>query len=223
VLDFPGVTVSPTRCEPAEVGVSLQNMAGTTRTNGVDFGVTVSLNGDTFGGGEKDWGTVSFGAEGTYTLTYDVPRNAILEDVIAQGVIDCDGSSLDASCSVVGNRNSNNLAPPVPRLRMNLPVSWVHYGHAASFTAHYISAIEDDSENGHKGDFSGSIDAFFTMDAQYGYTIEDWVGDALTFRVGVTNLTDQDPPIVTTETTGFEAMLHDPRGRLVYAKMISEF
>jgi iron complex outermembrane receptor protein len=223
--DFPGVVVSSSLagCKVAEVGVSLENTPGTTLTNGFDFGTTISLTGETFGGGPKDWGTVSFGAEGTYTLTYDVPRNALLEDVIEQGIVECDGSSPDASCSVAGNRNSNNLAPPVPRLRMNFPVSWVHEGHAASFIAHYISALEDDSEAGHAGDFSGSVDAFFTMDANYGYTIKDWVGTALTFRVGVNNLADQDPPIVTTEQTGFEAMAHDPRGRLVYAKMISEF
>jgi len=225
VTDFPGVVVSQSLagCSVGEVGVSLENTAGTTVTNGIDFGTTIALTGETFGGGPKDWGTVSFGAEGTYTLSYDVPRSALLEDVIEQGIVECDGSSPDASCSVAGNRNSNNLAPPVPRLRMNFPVSWVHEGHAASFIAHYISALEDDSENGHRGDFSGSVDAFFTMDAQYGYTIKDWVGDALTFRVGVNNLADQDPPVVTTETTGFEAMVHDPRGRMVYAKMISEF
>lgn len=223
VTDFPGIVVDEATCSVGEVGVSLQNTPGTTRTNGLDFGMTVSLSGETFGGGAKDWGTVSFGAEGTYTLSYDVPRSAILAAVVEQGIIECDGSSPDASCSVVGNRNFNNLAPPVPRLRMNFPVSWVHEGHAASFIAHYVSALEDDHDAGRSGDFSGSIDAFVTMDAQYGYTIKDWVGDALTFRVGVTNLLDQDPPVVTTETAGFEPMLHDPRGRLVYAKMISEF
>jgi outer membrane receptor protein involved in Fe transport len=61
------------------------------------------------------------------------------------------------------------------------------------------------------------------MDLQYGYTIQDWIGAGLTLRVGVTNLLDQDPPIVTTETTGFDPMMHDPRGRLFYAKLISEF
>jgi outer membrane receptor protein involved in Fe transport len=102
-------------------------------------------------------------------------------------------------------------------------VVWVYEGHAASFIAHYISPLHDDNDSGRTGDFSGNIDAFFTMDAQYGYTIKDWVGNALTLRVGVINLADQAPPIVTTARWGYEPLLYDPRGRMVYAKLLGEF
>ena len=61
-----------------------------------------------------------------------------------------------------------------------------------------------------------------TMDLQYGYTVEDWFGDALTVRVGASNLLDQDPPAVA-DQRGFETEIHDPRGRIVYAQLISEF
>ena len=223
VTDFPGVVVDPTTCSVSEVQVHEQNTRGTTLTNGIDFGATVNLTGKTFGGSKDDWGTLSVGAQGTYTLAYDIPRNAVLPGVIAQGIIKCDGQDADSACSVVGNRNFNNLAPPLPALRATFPLSWLYAGHAASFTAHYLGPLKDDHDAGRPGDFSGSIDAFFTMDLQYGYTIKDWIGESLTFRAGVANLTDQDPPVVTTETTGFDPMLHDPRGRLVYAKLISEF
>jgi outer membrane receptor for ferrienterochelin and colicin len=223
VTDSPGVIVDPATCSVKEVDVSQQNTRGTTLTNGLDFGTTVSLNGTTFGGSAEDWGTLSFGMQGTYTLTYDVPRNTLLPAVITQGIFKCDGNAPDSACSVVGNRNSNNLAPPLPRFRANFPVSWLYAGHAASFIAHYTGPLQDDNDSGHPGTFSGSIDSFFTMDLQYGYTIKNWIGNALTVRVGVINLTDQAPPIVTTSRWGYEPLLHDPRGRLLYAKLVSEF
>jgi len=231
-LNFPGIhaATSAAGCTPnstgliSEIDVAQENTEGTTLTNGLDFGVIVSLTGETFGGSTQDWGTLSFGAEGTYTLTYEIPRHAILPDVVTQGVIECDGNAPDSACDVVGNRNFNNLAAPLPALRVNFPVTWLHQGHAASFIAHYMGPLEDDHDGAHRGDFTSEpIDPFFTMDLQYGYTIKDWVGDALTLRLGVNNLADQDPPPVLSETAGFEPMLHDPRGRLVYAKLISEF
>jgi outer membrane receptor protein involved in Fe transport len=223
VLDAPGVVVDPATCSVAEIDVQQQNTKGNTITNGFDFGATVNLSGKTFGGSVDDWGTVSVGAQGTYTLTFDLPRNQISEAIINQGVIKCDGTSPTSSCSVVGNRNSNNVAPPLPRLRANFPVSWAYKNHAASFIAHYIGPLQDDSDSGRPGQYAAHIAAFVTMDLQYAYTIKDWVGKSLTVRVGVRNLADQAPPAVTTETTGFEPMLYDPRGRLLYAKLVAEF
>ncbi|MET0388984.1 MAG: TonB-dependent receptor, partial [Polyangiales bacterium] len=223
VLDFPGVIVDPSTGSVSEIQVMQQNTRGTTRTNGIDFGATLNLSGKTFGGTVDDWGTLSVGAQGTYTLTYDLPRNAVLSAVIDQGIIECNGSSPTASCSVLGNRNSNNIAPPLPRLRVNLPVSWLYGGHALSFIARYLGPLADDSDAGRSGNFRGEIDAFFTMDLQYSYTFENWIGEATTLRVGVVNVADTDPPVVTTETTGYEPMLHDPRGRVVYAKLITKF
>jgi iron complex outermembrane receptor protein len=223
VLDFPGVVVDPRTGAVSEIQVSQQNTQGTTLTNGFDFGLTVNLSGKTFGGSADAWGTLSFGAQGTYTLTYDLPRNAVLPAVIDQGIVQCNGSSATSSCNVLGNRNSNNIAPPVPRLRANFPVSWQYGGHAASFIARYIGALADDSDAGRAGNFRGQIAPFFTMDLQYAYTFKDWIGETTTLRVGVINLVDSDPPVVRTETTGYEPMLHDPRGRVLYAKLITKF
>ena len=211
-------------CSLSEVQVLTTNTAGRTITDGLDFGVTINLTGKTFGGSVEDWGTLSFGAEGVYTLAFDVPRHTVLPALIQQGIIECDGTAPDSSCAMVGNRNVNNqVAPPLPALRANFPVSWLYAGHALSFHGHYIGPVKDDHDAGRSGNYRGEIDAFFTMDLQYGYTIKDWVGEALILRVGVANITDQDPPVVTTETAGFDPMLHDPRGRLLYAKLISEF
>jgi iron complex outermembrane receptor protein len=223
VLDYPGVIVDPTTGSVSEIQVSQQNTRGTTLTNGFDFGATVHLNGKTFGGSADAWGTISIGAQGTYTLSYDLPRNAVLPTVIDQGIIKCSGTSSTSSCSVLGNRNSSNIAPPLPRLRANFPISWSYKGHAVSFIGRYLGSVEDDSDAGRAGNFRGHIAAFFTMDLQYGYTIKDWIGEDVTVRIGVINLADADPPIVTTETTGYDPLLHDPRGRLVYAKLISKF
>jgi outer membrane receptor protein involved in Fe transport len=203
--------------------VSQQNTPGSTVTDGFDFGLTVNLTGKTFGGSVDDWGVLSLGAEGTYTLTYDLPRNAVLPAVIEQGIVKCDGTSPESACSVVGNRNSSNIAPPVPRLRANFPVNWLYKGHAVTFIAHYISPLQDDNDSGRPGNYAGNIRASFTMDVQYGYTIKDWIGESLTVRVGIQNLADQAPPVVTTERWGYEPLLYDPRGRIIYGKLIAKF
>lgn len=94
-------------------------------------------------------------------------------------------------------------------------------GHAASVIAHYISSVEDDNDVHDDGSL-GRIGAWFTVDLQYGYTIKDWIGKELTFRVGAYNIFDKQPPSANS-TNGFDPLLHDPRGRMVYAKLISQF
>jgi iron complex outermembrane receptor protein len=223
VTDSPGVVVNGSTCTVKEIDITQRNTRGTTLTNGFDFGLTVNLTGKTFGGSAEDWGTISVGAQGTYTLTYDLPRNAVLDPVIAQGIVKCDGTSPTSSCNVAGNRNSNNIAPPVPRLRANFPISWLYRGHTVGFIAHYTSPLDDDNDSGRAGNYAGHINPFFTMDVQYGYTVKDWIGESLTIRVGIINLADQAPPAVTSERWGYEPLLYDPRGRLLYAKLTAKF
>ena len=97
-------------------------------------------------------------------------------------------TSADSACSVVGNPQLQQPRAAAAALARELPVTWLYEGHAASFIGHYIGGVEDDNDSGHAGDFMGNIDAWFTMDLQYGYTIKDWIGKELTLRVGVTNL-----------------------------------
>ena len=69
----------------------------------------------------------------------------------------------------------------------------------------------DDVDPRADGSFS-TISAWVTFDAQYSYTIKNWLGRELTTRVGVYNLADADPPRVNGPTTSYDYTLADPRG-----------
>ena len=67
-------------------------------------------------------------------------------------------------------------------------------------------------------------DRFNTVDAQVNIDFREMFGSesAFTASLGVTNLTDEDPPFVATNG-GFESRTHDPRGRIVYLQLGTEF
>jgi iron complex outermembrane receptor protein len=209
----------------SRVQVKQINNEGHTRTSGIDFGVMFNLTGATFGGGRDDWGMISLGAQGTYTLSFEVPRILIPDAAIEAGAYECDGPNPDDSCDVLGHRNSPNTAwPPfVAHWRVNFPLTYGYEGHTASVIGHYMSPLDDDIDTGRMGDFTEEIDAFFTLDVMYGYTLKEFIGEELTLRVGVYNVLDQDPPLVFTALDGFEPEAHDPRGRIFYGKLISVF
>ena len=66
------------------------------------------------------------------------------------------------------------------------------------------------------------IDAVFTLDASYGYTLKDVIGTSTTLRVGVINLLDTDPSAVDV-LGGFDPSVHDPRGRTCFVRLTQEF
>jgi outer membrane receptor protein involved in Fe transport len=207
-------------CRLSEVEVTNINLDGHVVTNGFDFGAMFSMDGETFGGGREDWGTFSLGAVGTYTMTFDIPRDEVPSGPIDGGSYECDAES----CNAAGHRNAAvAFPPPIPRWRLNFPVTYSNSGHAISVIPHYISSLQDDIDTGRTGDFLEEIDAFVTLDVMYGYTLKEVVGEELTVRVGVYNVLDQDPPTVTSNLDGFETEAHDPRGRMFYAKLVSEF
>ena len=88
--------------------------------------------------------------------------------------------------------------------------------------AHYISSVEDDNDVHDDGSLGTDRSRGSHSTLQYGYTIKDWIGKELTFRVGAYNIFDKQPPSANS-TTASTPLLHDPRGRMVYAKLISQF
>jgi outer membrane receptor protein involved in Fe transport len=211
------------------VNVQSKNTPGSIVTNGVDFAAFVSLTGATFGGGKDDFGTISFGGQGTYTLTYDMPYAEMLTDAVKDG-IKCDGTSPTSACHVVGYRNATNaIIPPVPRWRVNFPVNWSIKGHSATVIAHYTSSVIDDqfaANNAGRVVALPIMKGLATLDLQYGYTLKDFIGKELTMRLGVYNLFDTPPPAALgggLSIAGYDPDLYDPRGRMIYAKLVSQF
>lgn len=220
----PRVIVDPTTGVIERIQVTQRNIQGHVTTNGIDMGALVSLSGESFGGNRDDWGTLGFGVQGTLTLSYTFPRELASYRVIPTSSppvtldpLDCDAEE----CQAVGKRNYQTFAPPLPRWRLNFPIQWGLAGHSASLIAHYLSAIQDDNAIAQDGSL-GELAAMLTFDAQYGYTVRDWFGQEFTFRIGVYNVFDAMPP-PTRDTNGFETLLYDPRGRMLYAKLSGTF
>lgn len=218
------VALDPTTGQIGPLHAMAINVPGSITTNGLDFGVTLRLDGSTFGGGVDDFGTISASLMGTYTFRYDVPMSQTSPRTI-NGMpvyVDCEGQGADAQCDLSGKRNiATGLS--MPKLKFNLPLAYSRYGHTVTAVAHYASGVEDDGIAPAGGyDYGPEVPAWLTLDLQYAYTLKDVVGKSLTLRIGCENLFDREPSPVN-GTAAYLADLHDPRGRIFYAKLSSEF
>ena len=209
----------------------LINQPGDVVTQGLDFGTIVHFDLDDVGITSSPAGTFTFAVDGSYILAYDIPRDSVADltldngDTVAPDYCDSD------SCDVAGLRNFANFATSLPRLRMNIPISWNDDHHSVAAIVHYISSYKDDSATDPaSGDIPHAdpqysyfkIDAIATLDLSYGYTLKEVIGESTTLRVGVVNLFDTDPPTVSV-LGGFDTLTHDPRGRSFYARLTQEF
>jgi iron complex outermembrane receptor protein len=224
----PQVTVDPVSGQIARVTTKYINIPGDVVTNGLDFSAFVTLTNKTFGDAapEDRSHKLSFGAVGTYLLTFNYPFSEASPRTLPNGTTlppaPCNGTTPTSTCSAAGNRNFNNVWQAMPRWRVNFPVTWSYLGHSASFITHYIGSYQDDVDPRADGSFD-TISAWVTFDAQYSYTLKNWLGRELTMRLGVYNLADADPPKVNGLTTSYDYTLADPRGRMLYAKLIAQF
>src|SRR4029077_5629468 len=121
----------------------------------------------------------------------------------------------------VGGRNYNTIAPPLPRWRLNFPVTWNYQNHSAKIIGHFLSRILDEHSARPKGSLA-EMKAMITFDLQYGYTVKNWIGKQLDFRIGIYNVFDNLPP-PTQDLNGYETLLYDPRGRMGYAKLVATY
>ncbi|MDD9935946.1 MAG: TonB-dependent receptor [Myxococcales bacterium] len=188
--------------------VNLRN-AEFVRTDGIDFGVMFKFD-------ITDESILSFGADGTYVMSFDIPAESIPMPEGEETPFECDSDS----CNAAGNRNTANFAPPIPDLRMNTPVIFKHGEHAFSLTGHILTGMEDDGAPDGEGGFA-AWPTTVTLDLTYGYTFKELIGESTTLRLGVLNLLDLEPPVVE-GTNRYWIATHDPRGRLIYVKLTQE-
>lgn len=143
-------------------------------------------------------GTLRLGAQATAVSTYD------LADPQA-GVIDG-----------AGKRNFANFATSVPELRGNVFMNWQRDIHGVNVYLNHIDSYLDDGQPG----ALLPIGSHATVDAQYNVSLDRFAGVTISF--GGFNLTGEDPPPVATNG-GFDSKVHDPRGRLLYARASVSF
>lgn len=170
--------------------------ASALETDGLDLSVAREL--DLRGGGE-----LRAGIDATYIASYD------LQDPQAGAI---DGA---------GRRNFANFGTSTPEWRANAFVTWARERHGVSAFVRYIdSYVDDEVDLGQGAAFFRPIDSHITVDAQYTLDLPSDRAPLLTF--GAINLFDEDPPRVQT-SGGYDSKVHDPRGRMFYAKALFRF
>jgi outer membrane receptor protein involved in Fe transport len=162
------------------------------------FDLAVSRDFDLRGGG-----SLRVGADATYIANYDLqdPQAGTIEGA--------------------GRRNFANFGTSTPEWKGNLSVAWATERHAVNAYVRYIdSYVDDEVDIGQGSAFYRRIDSQATLDAQYVLTLAAQRAPQLTF--GVINATDENPPRVQT-SGGYDSKVHDPRGRMLYAKALFRF
>ncbi len=170
--------------------------ASSLETDGFD--VSIVYETDTANGG-----TFAVGADTTLISTYDL--------------VDPQAGLIDG----LGRRNFANFATSTPEWRANGFVHWRRDNHGINVFLRYIDSYQDDQVGSGQGPESfRPIDSFFTVDAQYNFRFNRDSGPTISF--GAINVFEEEPPHVATNG-GYDSKVHDPRGRLLYAKASFEF
>ncbi len=114
---------------------------------------------------------------------------------------------------IKGSRNNGNGFGSTPDTKINLGATLVNGNHGANVSIRHIAEYLDDQAE-------LNIDSQTTVDARYSYTLANGISsigaDLVTLSIGVTNLFDEDPPLIDARPL-FDTEVHDPRGRQVYA------
>lgn len=119
---------------------------------------------------------------------------------------------------VSGSRNFRTFARSLPKWRTTLGMSWARDGMSTSVKVRTISGYVDDQNN-------VPIRRHLTVDAQIQYQLPAMSlldEQAAVLSLGVVNAFDKDPPSVNTNV-GYDSKVHDPRGRVLYIRLKTEF
>jgi outer membrane receptor protein involved in Fe transport len=113
-----------------------------------------------------------------------------------------------------------NSPGSIPRHRGNFTQKWERGSWILLGRANYVSKLEDDRTRTYLGQFR-YIESWTTFDTQLGYA---WARAKIGFRLGVTNLTDEEAPFAAGAfNDGYDVTTHSNRGRFVYAQVTKTF
>jgi outer membrane receptor protein involved in Fe transport len=156
----------------------LQNV-DSLHNKGLDFDVGFHRNLDELGLGQG-FGAFSLNLIGTYTLS------AKTQIVDSLPTYDCVGEY------------GGNCGVPTPKWRHTFRATWnAPWGQDVTFAWRYIGGVGLDSNDPKQPNYTGNFDAVNANISSYSYfdlTTSYVLWDKYTFRVGVNNLMDKDPP-----------------------------
>lgn len=127
-------------------------------------------------------------------------------------------SAGDGFTDIVGNRNSRNQFRSLPEWRANLGAQVFMANHAFFGTVRYIDSYTNDANN-------DTVDSHTTLDLQYALTMDEWFGGRPTHAtIGANNVFDRDPPSLGyRQRPGFDDVVHDIRGRILYLSFTQQY
>ncbi|MBL4827016.1 MAG: TonB-dependent receptor [Spongiibacteraceae bacterium] len=158
-------------------------------------------------------GTLTLGGNSTFITTFDMD-------------VEGDGNIFDGA----NNRNRFIGFGSLPELRANMYLNWQSNIHSLGLTARYIGGYDDrtpvqedapieDTQAQQALEAENAIDSQLVFDFQYGIELDALVGEGTTnLTIGVNNITNEDPPNVEFDRIAFDGEVHDPRGRVIYAR-----
>ncbi|WP_196221771.1 TonB-dependent receptor [Sphingobium sp. CAP-1] len=117
-----------------------------------------------------------------------------------------------------GSVNFNNLGRSLPRDRVEYGVGWASGPHSLNLLGHYVSGYKNDRT----GITQTHIRSWNTFDLQYALDLDDVIGKSTKLTVGAINLFDRDPPLAQLNL-GYDPIVHDPRGRVIYVSIGQKF
>ncbi len=194
------------RIFPTGVPVNLLERIERTITNGADI-VTDGI--DFFAQVEFPWGPVDFtaGIDGTYTLSYESA-----DFTLDNGLVVAPGGDF------VGFRNQGTPFQTILALKGNFFLNGNWKNHNLRYTLRYVDDYEDTLALAASLGAS-EIDSFITHDINYNYNLFD---GRTTVSFSVFNLTDEEPPFATRETS-YDPFVHNPLGRLIKFGLVQRF
>lgn len=149
---------------------------------------------------ETSFGRFQLNADWTHVTKYDL--------VLAAGSAPING---------VGSVNFNNLGRSMPKDRIEYGLNWSMGANELNLRGHYISSYKNDRT----GITSTNVGSWNSLDLQYSRTLEG-LGGGTTLTFGAINMFDKSPPVAQLNL-GFDPIVHDPRGRVLYVGVNQKF
>ena len=198
--------------------------AGFLKTSGIDVDATYRLPMASFG--MEKYGGISFHFSGTY-----------LHDLITNPGVpatDTAGHTF-TSYDCAGLYGGSTCGTPSPKWRHQLRATWrtPWSGFELSGNWRYYGSVDyqGTSSNPFLSKATPAVDAHLGAQSYFDLSAQVRVHDRMTFRLGVNNIADKEPPLVGSTAGGTNALyngntypgIYDPLGRYLFAGFTADF
>lgn len=170
---------------------------GSVETDGIDVNFTYELP-------ETSFGNIRATLRASYVNSFDVTS--------------IDDAGVASTFDGAGKRNFNNPFSSVPDLRANLRLDWAKGNHSGNLAVRHIASYTNDQQTD-PANWS-SVDAWTSLDLRYTYALDNLFSAPASIAIGINNVADEDPPSLGQGVRpGYDAQVHEIRGRVAYAEI----